>query len=90
MSKYPECAREALIVDRFHSSCGACGKGADPAQKTHRDVVTYMVGVTKDAGCGVRWTQIASMYVGPGARKAAEELRPDLEWVDLYPGTEAA
>lgn len=89
MKRYPEHASKALIVDRFHSSCGACGKGANPNQETHRDVLTYMVGVTKDAGCGVRWTQIASAYIGPNSKKAATDLRPDLEWIDLYPSVAA-
>jgi hypothetical protein len=79
--RYPRHASKALIIDTSWSYCGACGKGAYPDQETHEDVADWTP--VKGGGCGVRWEHVASSYCGPGIKKAATGMRPDLEWIDL-------
>ena len=33
--------KEALIINRFDSKCGACGKGADPREEAHETQLGY-------------------------------------------------
>jgi hypothetical protein len=81
-SRYPEHAAKALVIDTSWSYCGACGKGAYPQQQAHIDVAGWTP--IPKGGCGCRWEHVTSSYSGPGIKKAATDMRPDLEWIDLY------
>lgn len=80
-NEFPPHLHEAVVIDNFHSRCGACGRGADPMEPTHATVV----GSERTAGCGVRWTKITSSYFGTREQEVAQRLRPDLQWIDLRP-----
>lgn len=67
-----------LYVNKSESRCGACGKNADPYEETHISGQWY-----KDkrlAGCGAKFTSIASDYTHIGPEDIAD-MRPDLPWV---------
>lgn len=84
MSKYPERAAKALVIDTSWSYCGACGRGAYPNQQAHIDVAGWRP--KKGDGCGARWEYVTSNYAGENIKRACLEVRPDLEWMDMYPG----
>lgn len=67
-----------LIVDRFSSKCGVCGKGANPDEKTHETVLGYAPPEMLGEGCGAEWTHIEADCVYPGIEKRLAEMRPDL------------
>ncbi len=72
-----------LIVNRWDSRCGECGKSCDPSAKTH-DIVYGYGSDNGSPGCGAEWDRLASDYVGAGIEAAAQALRPDLEWSPLF------
>lgn len=84
MSRYPENAAKALVMDTSWSYCGACGLGAYPNQQAHIDIAGW--NPRPGQGCGVRWEHITSSYAGDRVKRACIDSRPDLEWIDLYPG----
>lgn len=74
---------ETLIINTWSSQCGSCGKGCSPDDETHERILGYGV-PDGTKGCGVRWTKVASEYVGAGMEERIRDMRPDLEFVDLY------
>lgn len=81
--KYPESCAEALVIDRSASYCGNCGKDANPNQETHRDITGY--NPEPGGGCGVRWKHVTSSYFGDNIEQAVRDMRPDLEWIEMFP-----
>lgn len=81
---YPAHCAMALVIGTSWSHCGACGKGAYPGQKMHVDVAGW--NPEPGAGCGIEWTRVTSSYVGENVEAAVRAMRPDLEWVEMFPG----
>ena len=81
--RYPEHVRDALVIDHSWSYCGRCGRGARPSEKTHATLAGY--GNDKGPGCGFRWTKVTTAYAGPEMERAVRDLRPDLEFVEMWP-----
>lgn len=71
---------KTLVVDRWSSSCGDCGKAANPASKTH-DILLGWGPTNGDPGCGVEWENVTSNYVGMAMEEAIRNLRPDLNYI---------
>lgn len=71
--------KETLIIDTWNSSCGNCGKGANPEEASHDTVLGY--GVKNEKGCGVKWKYVSSNYSGMGKAfyENIRKMRPDLE-----------
>lgn len=68
-------AEVVLRVGGFYSRCGACGKNADPYEKSHD------MKVMRGEGCGATFTSIASQTHYPddmGMDDRLREMRPDL------------
>lgn len=58
-----------LLVDRFASTCGECGRPADADEKAHES----------NNGCGREFTHISSRYlITPQMEDRLREMRPDL------------
>lgn len=76
--------REALVINRTDSKCGACGRETLPRGETHTDISGYKP--VPGGGCGVRWRYVTSDYTG--MREAVQDVRPDLEWFARWPGFE--
>jgi hypothetical protein len=71
---------KTLVVDRFSSSCGDCGKSADPSSKGHYVLLGW--GPTHgNPGCGVEWENVTTNYAGPSMEEATKNLRPDLNYI---------
>jgi hypothetical protein len=68
-----------LIVDRWSSECGACGRSANPREETHATLLGYGEQNGKP-GCGARFTSIRSAGFYPGDKEATMAVRPDLPW----------
>ena len=68
-----------LVINRFDSKCGNCGKGALPSQVTHDHIVGMHRG--REEGCHVVFTHVTSDYIGPGVEGMCKTVRPDLEWI---------
>ena len=75
-----EFSRVVLYVGRTSSTCGACGKGADPHELRHSTILRYAPG-DPGPGCGALFTDVASEYIGESAEQAVRALRPDLPFV---------
>lgn len=73
--------KEALIINRFDSKCGACGKGADPREEAHETQLGY--GEHPPEGCGIRWRFVTSDYTN--MEEGVSAMRPDLEWFARWP-----
>lgn len=69
---------ETLIINRYDSKCGCCGKGASTEQVEHDKALGWG---NQGKGCGVKFKYVSSSYTGMDQRVAA--MRPDLE---LIPG----
>jgi hypothetical protein len=67
-----------LVINRSDSKCGACGRGADPHERSHDTILEWG---DKGAGCGVLWRHLDSDYRGAGIPEAAMAMRPDLTWI---------
>lgn len=71
-----------LFIDRSNSRCGACGKGADPAEKQHDTIIEYSPN-TGRPGCGAIYEAVSTNYVNlDGLYDSIKEMRPDLQFVD--------
>lgn len=58
-----------LLVDKFTSTCGDCGRRADPTEQTHEF----------DKGCGRKFTHIGSRYlITRDFEDRLRKMRPDL------------
>jgi hypothetical protein len=77
LSHYPSAT---LVVDRFSSKCGDCGKSCDPTSKTHDRILGYG-SENGDPGCGVEWQNVTTDYAGERDRNATINLRPDLKYI---------
>lgn len=84
MSKAPWLPEATLIIDRFRSSCNACGREAKLDEKTHDTELGYN-GRGKGFGCGIWWTHVTHPYFGVG-KEVTKQLRPDLEYIDAGTG----
>lgn len=85
---------DTLVVDRSHSTCNACGRGASPYEAAHLSVLSWSDEERAKPGCGIAWTKVASNYVGLNMKDRCAEMRPDLEWVGFdetqWPGWKAS
>lgn len=77
VSRYPP---KTLVVDRFSSRCGDCGKSANPFSETH-DVILGYGSDNGSPGCDVRWENVTSDYVSPNVKQEVTNLRPDLRYI---------
>jgi hypothetical protein len=68
----------ALVINTWSSTCGACGKPADPHEKYHDTLLGYGPD-NGEPGCGVKWEFVDTDYVGGGVAEAAKGMRPDLK-----------
>ena len=70
----------SLVIDRFHSTCGACGQPAFPDEKSHERMAG--LGNGKKYGCGAIWKYSTTNYHDDRLNEAIKKMRPDLEfWV---------
>lgn len=68
-----------LIVGSWYSRCGACGKNADPYEKSHD--MTRMEG----DGCGAVFTHVQDEHIGiPGSDERMQQMRPDLTLIPAF------
>ena len=72
---------KTLVVDRFSSSCGDCGKPADPHAKGHYVLLGWDSRTRGNPGCGVEWENVTTDDAGPSTEKATRNLRPDLNYI---------
>ena len=74
-----------LLIGRFSSSCGNCGRQTLPEEKTHHTISGYD---PSRPGCGVEWTHVSSNYFDPYGRlqERLKEMRPDLIFIDPMTG----
>lgn len=82
--------KEAIIIGRTYSHCGNCGRDASPRDKTHETVIGYFAADLPEddpqrIGCGVEYKYVTSDYSGENQKEASMAMRPDLEWIDMYP-----
>ena len=63
--------RTVLWIGGFYSQCGACGRNADPYEKSHDNATM------QGEGCGATYTHTASKDLGIDAI-ALHNMRPDL------------
>ena len=68
-----------LFIDRWSSECGDCHRGADPMELHHDTVLSY---AGQGEGCGARFTEVGSHYVGSNMRELAQNMRGDLPWTE--------
>jgi hypothetical protein len=80
--KYPTVPEATLLIGRNESSCNACGGAADLNARSH-DVLLGYGPSNGQPGCGVTWTHVAATYTG--TEDAVRQMRPDLEFVQLFP-----
>lgn len=71
-----ERTKQTLFIDRSSSTCGNCGLGASPSEKSHDTVLGYRKDYPE--ACHVEWKYVSSNYIGTKYRVV--EMRPDLEW----------
>lgn len=83
--KYENVPEGTLIIGRFSSTCNSCGRGAATEQSVHDTIYEYSSQSDDCAGCGVIFTHVATDYAGEKIAKAIQEMRPDLEYVRLFP-----
>lgn len=83
-SRYPTVPEGTLVIDRSWSYCGDCGLGAFAHQEAHQDEAGW--NPSPGGGCGVKWVHVTSSYTGAEMKSAAMQIRPDLTWVDMFPG----
>jgi hypothetical protein len=71
-----------LYIDKSDSTCGACGKGADPYEESHITLVGWHAINGQTKGCGAVYDAVSSHYsfLG-GLEERIEEMRPDLPWL---------
>jgi hypothetical protein len=74
----PKGTPHLLVINRSDSRCGYCGRPADPYEKRHDTINDWG---RKSEGCHTRFVLLTSHYIGDGIKRAATEMRPDLEWV---------
>lgn len=68
-----------LIVNRSDSRCGECGRGADPHQLRHDQVLGYYTDENRPEPCMALFDSIRSDY--SDLKVALTAMRPDLRWV---------
>lgn len=73
---------ETLFIDTWSSSCGNCGQGCNPDEKSHLTNIGYGIKDGERKGCGIEWKYLSSNYYGMGEvfYKRLKEIRPDLEF----------
>ena len=71
-----------LFIDKSDSTCGACGKGADPYEESHITLMGCSAVNDNMKGCGAEFTNVSSHYnfLG-GLEDRIEEMRPDLPFL---------
>jgi hypothetical protein len=73
-------AEATLYIDTWHSTCGACGKNADPAEDSHLNISM------RGEGCGAVYVAVSSNYYGLDL----SEFHPELPHYELpLPGEES-
>ena len=74
-------AMTTLYINKSESRCGECNKGCDPYEETHITLLGWFATNDKMKGCGARFTDVSSDYVGmPGLADAIKLMRPDLPY----------
>lgn len=70
--------KNTLIIDRWASYCGNCGKSTMPSDKTHKTIYGYGP-ENGSLGCGTTYLYVTSNYTD--SKEACLRVRPDLEWL---------
>lgn len=70
-----------LLIDTWSSTCGYCGRGADPEDKKHSEVLSMSEAERSSPGCGIVWEFVSSNYVGSTVDNWCKEMRPDLTYI---------
>lgn len=78
--QYENIPAETLIVSNWYSKCNNCGTQTLPYSETHEEVSGYG---PRRPGCGIKWEYVVSEY-GPRSEQIVRDMRPDLEYIDLY------
>lgn len=73
-----------LIVNRSSSKCASCGKGADPHDIAHNQVIGYDVAGEFVPGCGAVYTHVTTHYMGAEIAERVRQMRPDLTFIDYF------
>jgi hypothetical protein len=81
--RYPTLPDDTLVIDRTASYCANCGQDANPSEQGHETKIGYG---PHGPGCGIVWTKVSSSYIGDAQKESVMDMRPDLEWVDQFPG----
>ena len=70
-----------LYIDTWSSTCGACGKGCDPHELTHKTIFQYAP--NPGPGCGAKYTALSTNYTGLGEdfERTIRCMRPDLPFL---------
>lgn len=71
-----------IIVNAWSSTCGACGQGANPEEKSHQTVLSLHTGNTP--GCGTAFHYAASKYTSD--KEYLSEQFPHYTWVGVVMG----
>jgi hypothetical protein len=79
--------KEAIVIGRTFSHCGNCGRDADLHDRSHETVIGYG---PHSPGCKIVYKYVTSDYSGDSIKVACQQLRPDLEWFDMYPQIDGA
>ena len=64
-----------LLVDRWYSTCGNCGRPCNPNELTHDTILGYGLR-NGEPGCGAKFTSMKAEYHPAGDE--LRRLRPDL------------
>jgi hypothetical protein len=71
-----------LFIDKSDSTCGGCGKGADPYEESHITLLGWHAVNDNMKGCGAIYDAVDSNYNWLGdMEQRIREMRPDLPWL---------
>lgn len=71
-----------LFIDKSDSTCGACGKGADPYEESHITLMGWYAVNDNIKGCGAKFDSVSTHYNNLGGLEdRIEEMRPDLPFI---------
>ncbi len=76
-----EIGKHTLFINTWSSTCGNCGEGADPEERTHITCLGYG---EQPPGCGVEWKYVSTNYSGLNMENRLKRMRPDLKYKDFF------
>jgi hypothetical protein len=71
-----------LFIDPTRSTCGSCGRGADPRETHHDTIIEYSIDSGSE-GCHAEFKYVATNYTGGMIEDATKRMRPDLPFLTL-------